>query len=426
MSDLANAPQTGASEPVQSTPATSEAVSAPAESKATEQASEKAEKPLSSREAIRKAMETVNTRPANETEKAVAVLREGKGADERLASERTENAQKQETASEASERAKAGWETRRANAEKAAAEAKVAEAAPKPAEAPPVQPPAKPVEASKYEPPARLTAEAKAVWKDAPETLRAEVVRMHDEMTAGLTKHKESAEKYAPLADYERRSQEVYGQPLTETLKNYVELDEMLTTDPLAALERIVSGIKWTDDNGAEHNWTLKQMAEYIASQDQDTFVNENSELKRELASVRREMAELRNGLTQRQQMEVQQRTQTVEQQVQKFAADKPRFDELYEHMEVLLSSPKFQKSGDIIADLTKAYDMAERLNPAPTLSPPAPEIPAPDPTAQTRKGQASLAGAPGAGSNPARKPVPTSNRDAIKQALSAVGLASS
>jgi len=423
MTELANGAQTAASEPVQSAPAAPEAAPAPAESKATEQA---AEKPMSSRDAIRKAMDTVNSRPANETEKAVAVLREGKGADERLASERTENAQKQETASEASERAKAGWETRRANMEKAAAEAKAAEAQPKPAEAQPVQQPVKAAEPSKYEPPARLTPEAKAAWKEAPETLRAEVVRMHDELTAGLTKHKESAEKYAPLADYERRSQEVYGQPLTETLKNYVELDEMLATDPLAALERIVSGMKWTDDYGAEHNWTLKQMAEYISSQDQETFTSENADLKRQLASMQREMAELRNGLTQRQQMEVQQRTQSVEQQVQKFATENPRFDELYEHMEVLLSSPKFQKSGDVVADLKKAYDMAERLNPAPTLSPPAPDIPAPDPTAQTRKGQASLAGAPGAGSNPARKPVPSSNRDAIRQALSAVGLASS
>ena len=83
----------------------------------------KADKPLSNRDAIRQALAQVETRQPNETEKAAAVLKEGAGADDQLAEDRRTAAQKaidETTANNvAAERARKGWETRRANQEKA-------------------------------------------------------------------------------------------------------------------------------------------------------------------------------------------------------------------------------------------------------------------------------------------------------------------
>lgn len=419
MTDLATAPQTGASEAATPAPTTAapETTSVPAS---------EAKSAPSAREAIERAMDMVNSRPANETEKAVAVLREGQGADDKLAAERTTNADKAETASEASERARKGWETRRANAEKPEVEAKPAVAeAPKPAEPAKPAEPVKAPEPSRYQAPARLAPEAKAVWDAAPESLRAEVVRMHDELTAGITKHKAEAERFAPLADFEKRSQEVYNQPLAATLKNYVELDELLSTDPLAGLERIVSSMTYKDDAGKTHNWTLKQLAQYVTEQDAETFDNKNLDLERKLDAALKKIDSLEQGLTQNRESETQKRQASITSQIEAFAKEAPRYAELETHILKLLKSDLIDRSGDPARDLKAAYELAERLNPAPSLSPPAPEIPAPDLAAQTRRGQASVSGAPGPGSNPVgKKPVPTSNRDAVKQAFASLGIA--
>ena len=419
MADLATAPQTGASEA--STPAQADTGPAPSSSPSNEGAKSPA---LSTREAISKAMEAVNARPANETERATAVLREGAGADERLDAERAANAEKGETASEASERAKRGWETRRANAEKPA------ETKPEPvkAEAPaqPAQPVAPKPEPSKYQPPSRLAPEAKAAWDAAPEPLRAEVVRMHDELTAGLTKYKTEAERFAPLADYEKRSQEVYKQPLADTLKNYVEMDELLASDPLAGLERIVSSMQpWTDEQGKQHPWTLKTLAQYVVEQEGvDNFDNNvNRDLERKLDAAMKKIENLEKGFTQTRETETQQRQKSITAQIEKFASEAPRYAELETHIVKLLKSDLIDRTGDPALDLKAAYELAERLNPAPSLKPPAPDLPAPDPAAQTRRGSASVSGAP-SGSNPGRQPVPETNRDAIKKAFATMGIA--
>lgn len=417
--DLSAAPQTGATE-VATPVADTSASSAPASTGG----AEKPKTAPSTREALKEAMRTVETRAPNETDKAAAVLKGGAGADDQAVTDHAKAAEEAakagETDAERSERAKKGWETRRAN--EAAAEVKPVEA--KPAVAEPPKPAESKPEPSKHQPPSRLSAEAKAAWEAAPEPLRAEVVRMHDEMTAGLTKHKEGAERYAELSEYEQMSQEFYKQPLKDTLRNYAELDKMLHTDPLAALERIAGSMTYKDENGKDQKWTLKQLAHYVVEQDKETFDNPQSELHRQIEDLKKQVSSLTQGMTDRQKQEAEQRTTSIQDQVANFAKEHTRFDELFSDMETFLASPKF-RTADYMADLKRAYEKAERLNPAPQLSPPAPEIPAPAPAAQTRAGTASVSGAPGAGSNPAgKRPVPPTSRDALKQAFAAKGLA--
>lgn len=442
MADDLSAPQTSAAEPVASTDA---APSTGADSKPA------AEPKASLRETLAEAMKTVKSRAPNETDKAASVLKDGAGADDASEAEHSRAVEKAQAAldaaKEASERGKKSWETRRANAEKAKEAAAAEEAASKtadkqaetigkavaeavkPAEATAETAKATPSETKFKEPPQRFTPQAKAEWDKVPETVRAEIDRSLRETQQGIEKYKADAEKWTPLAEYDRLSQEAYKQPLADTLKNYVELDRGLANPEtqLATLERLVSGMQYVAEDGKTYNWDMRQLAEHILAQTEQgvsTFQDPVADIRRELADVRKQLAEAQQSQTQRQQAEVQQRTQTVEQQIQKFATENTRFDELFPDIEVLLASPKFPRTGDPVADLKLAYEKAERLNPAPSLSPPAPALPAQDTAAQTRKGQASVTGAPAAGSNPAgRRPVPTSSREALKAAFAAKGL---
>ena len=69
--------------------------------------------------------------------------------------------------------------------------------------------------------PERFSNDAKAVWDTAPEPVKAEVDRMHREMTAGIEKHRAKAENYRRQARDEEANAErldQYGQDLAALL----------------------------------------------------------------------------------------------------------------------------------------------------------------------------------------------------------------
>lgn len=376
-------------------------------------------------------MQHVETRAPTETEKAAAVLREGPGADDKLVEAATKAAEKAAADPEASERAKRGWETRKANAEKAAEKAaEPAKAANAPAEpakpATTEAPKPAPVESKYKAAPERFVPEAKAEWEKVPEPVRAEIDRTIKNLEQGHAKYREAAERYAPLAEFEKRSQEAYKQPLVDTLKNYVQLDELLQTDLLAGLDRIVSSMDLKDREG--NPLGLRDVAAHIVGQPEGkSFQNENASLKSQLAAMERKLAQIENGFTETRKTETETRQASVAKQIEDFASKAPRWAELETHVLKALKSDFIPKTGDPAKDLEAAYKFVEeKISPAPSLSPPAPDIPATDPEAHRRKGLASVSGAPGNGSSPAaRPPVPNSAREAIRMAMSRTGIAS-
>lgn len=426
--DLSAAPSVGASEPV-STPA-EETPAAPKDA---------GSKAPSTREALKEAMRTVAAREPNETDKASAVLKDGAGADDAAVdADRKAKADAGETIAKneaAAERAKKGWETRRENAKAAETTDKQAEAigkvvgekvaeAVKPAEAKPDQA-VPPVETKYKEAPQRFAPTAKAEWEKTPEPVKAEIDRSIKELESGLQKYKASAERFDELAEYVELSQKHYNQPLKETLKHYAELDRGLA-DPktnLATLERIVSNMTYEGQDGKTYTWDLKQLAQYVLDQDADSFQDPQADLKQQLAEMQKKLDAFESGFTKQRETERERSTQTLQEQINEFATQNSRFEELWEDVALELHNPKFAAGKDAMTRLKLAYEKVERLNPAPSLAPPAQALSAPDVAAQTRKASASVTGAPGAGSNPAKKPVPSSSRDALKAAFAAKGL---
>lgn len=436
--DLSAAPSTGASEPAPAsvdTGATSSASDAP----------KSESKPLSGREAAQRAISEVMSKAPGETDRAAAVLKEGVGADDKLDANHKDAVDQvtaaEKAANEASERVKRGWETRRANMEQAKAEERTAEqiseavkAAVPPPEAKVAEPTPAQVETKHPEAPKWMTKQSAAEWQKLPEVVREEVVKRSEAFDKGIQQYKEGAERWTDLAEYAQMSEQYYKQPLKDTLKNYAQLDRDLSNPEtaLGALEKIVSGMKYQAEDGNTYNWDLPQLAQFILDQNErgvSSFQNPQADLQRKLDDALSRLDRFEKGQTdyetQRVQQERERSTRTIESQIETFAKANPRFDELFPDMEMILSSPKFQKSGDPVADLKSAYEKAERLNPAPSLSPPAPALPAQDTAAQTRRGTASITGAP-SGSTPAGKRVVASSpREAARMALSKMGMGS-
>lgn len=262
-----------------------------------------------------------------------------------------------------------------------------------------VKPEAKPVNPD--EPPARLSAEAKAAWNAAPPALKADIHRTISEMEQGIAKYRETATRWDnEIRPYEQLAQ-AYGMDIKGVLADYEGMARMMATDP----------VKVFDTLAVRHGFTLQELAASVLQQDLDEYAQRaTSEIKR----LQQENAQLKQA--------TQQFTQSQQREIQSFIAEfavkNPRYDELEGTIAGVL------KSGLVTATdprqrLQEAYNIADRLKPGASV--PAPQAPAL--AAQNRKGQLSVTGAPGSGSDPARRKPPTSASKAIDDAFDALGI---
>ena len=158
-------------------------------------------------------------------------------------------------------------------------------------------------------PPARFSAAAKEAWASVPETVRAEVLRLEAELTAGLKKHQAAAARDAVLADFHDRAANC-GTTLKEALSKYVSLEHMLRTDPDAGLGAVFHNI-----GISPREWAAK-----LLGQEEDC---------------------------------------TTEEAVTKFASEHPRFEELAEDICFFIETGRAD-------DLAEAYALAERFSSSP------------------------------------------------------------
>ena len=273
--------------------------------------------------------------------------------------------------------------------------------APKPAE------PAKP-SFTASDAPQRFSDDAKKEWATAPESVRRETERAIKELTDGFQKYKASAERDQTLHEFHEMAK-ASGKELSGVVREYVNMENKLRTDLLGGLDTICQRMGVSLRDVAAH--VMGQKPEEQVSQ-QDAVIRE---LRQELATLKQQVG----GVTQTIE---QQREQATLTEINKFAADHPRFEELADDIAF------FMKTGRA-KDLPEAYDMAERLNPAPAgqakeTAPAASSAAPPEPPVQPDKGQKSINGAPSAGltSPPAKKRPTRSLDEALDRAFGAAG----
>lgn len=385
--------------------------SRPSEAKKPEVAKEEVKKPLSTREALRAAREKVNAEPASPL-KVEAKAEPVAAAKEPVAKAADTKAAEPVKDAPVARGEDGKFVSTKPAAEPVAAETKVTEPAAKVAEPAPAAP--KPSFTAEPPPP-RISAKAKEEWATLPEESRAEVLRMEREFKAGFEKHRAAAERDQSLAEFHEMAGKSNKQ-LRDVVSAYVSMENELRADPIKGFEAIAQNL----------GIPLKDIAARILNQ---TPEESASKADQRVISLEKEIAELKQGFTTLHSERTQAKTDTATQTVTEFAAAHPRFEELAEDIAFFL---KTRHPGD----LSKAYEAAERLNPAPAAPAPTPApvasaapvvtlVPPVTPAASAAAndaGQKSIAGAPSAGSDPVRKQPSTSIKEAIRRATARAG----
>ena len=258
---------------------------------------------------------------------------------------------------------------------------------------------AKPV-ATFAEPPKRFSPDAKAAWEKAPEPVRAEITRAVTELEKGLSEYQQ---RWEPIKRFDEMARQ-HGTTIDKAMANYVGIEQKLAADPIAGLSQICDNM----------GFSLRDVAAHILGQAPDQAASATDATTR---ALKQEIAQLKQELTGVSTTIKSQTEQATLKQIEQFSADKPRFDELADDIAFFLQNGRAK-------DLQEAYSMAERLNPAPQATAPAPAATAAlAVTAQPRKGNLSLSGAPSTGSNPATRKPPSSARSALDDAFARVGI---
>lgn len=253
---------------------------------------------------------------------------------------------------------------------------------------------------TKYEPPARFVEAAKAEWTKVPEPVQAEIHRAIQNAEKGVEKHRESAERYELVREYDELARKNGREGLHESMKQIIDIENTFARDPIQGLKKI------TDHFGVN----LQAVAAHIMGQNPDQQIQEAHTRIRELEG----------------QIQKAEQQAKLPDMVAKFAAEHERFDELSEHIAKLLSK-------GIVKDLEQAYDMADMFVPrssssdtnAPASSAAQEQAPAssaqPAPKPLNVAGLKSVSGAPSTGGTQApggKVAIPIKDTPSIRDAL--------
>jgi hypothetical protein len=259
------------------------------------------------------------------------------------------------------------------------------------------------------DPPPRMGEHAKQEWAAAPESVRGEVHRMHQEFGEAFKRYRADTETMNTIRPFHQMATQ-HGTTLERALTNYVSMEQKLRSDVIGGLDVIVNNLNLRTPDGRKLG--LRDVAYHILNQSPDQHrIVQNSNAQTAMSAQIGQLHQIVSSLAQNQQ-QMHHREQFVQTRsaVDKYADTHPRFDEL----------------GDLIEqelrygfDLDTAYRRAELLRPAThaaqTRNPPA----------QTRSDK-SIHGAPDGSSLSDRQPrrssdKPIGRREAIANAIKRV-----
>lgn len=260
--------------------------------------------------------------------------------------------------------------------------------------------PAKP----RFEAPSRFSPDAKAAWETAPDAVKAEATRAIRELEEGHRKYKASHEAYEQVRQFDEIAKKNGGN-LKTSLEKVVDIETAFSRNPIEGFQKVA------DHFGID----MRAVAAHVLGRSPQEVQSEQDTTIRQLKSQVERLTHELGGVTKTFQ---EQRTTEVLSQVEAFAKDHPRFDELSDDIGFFLENKR-------ASTLSEAYEMAERLNPAPSSASayqPVSQAPV-QPAPLSPAGQKSITGAPASGSDPVTKKAPASStRQALERALARAG----
>lgn len=257
--------------------------------------------------------------------------------------------------------------------------------------------------ASHYEPPARFNDQGKAEWQATPDSVKAEVHRAIKNLEDGYVKHKEGAERYEKLRQYDEIAKQ-NGRDLSASLGALKQFEDTMRSNPLAAIDYALREAGPRKPDGSP--LTLNDIVSHLSGQTTDQRVQ----------AAQARIHELETQIARRDQ------EAELPRMVDEFKASHPRFDELADVMAVLIKN-------NTAPDLAGAYELAELLRPvaassAPSALPQASSAvdatPAAVPPVAKPAGQKSISGAPSGSSQTlaGRKGKPPTIDEALEKAF--------
>jgi hypothetical protein len=263
-------------------------------------------------------------------------------------------------------------------------------------------------------PPTRRMSEAAARdWGATPETVRADVHRMHREFTQAYERLRGDSEAMTRIRRFHDMAEQ-HGTTLEKALHNYVGMEEKLRSDPIAGLDVIINNLNLHTADGQRLG--LRDVAWHVLNmtpEQHQLTQSQNSQTAHAqmLAQLHAQQEAIAHGM---QQLHYERRFSHMRGEVDRFAETHPRLDELGRAIEQELR---------LGFNLEAAYRRADALYPphaAQTRTT----------TAQTRSAtDRSIHGAPSGsgGSSPMnggkrrRSDAPPSRRDTISHAIARV-----
>lgn len=260
--------------------------------------------------------------------------------------------------------------------------------------------------------PERFSNDAKAVWDTAPEPVKAEVDRMHREMTQGIEKHRASAEKFETIRNFDDMAARS-GTDLKTALTRYTQLEGLLRQNPLKGLEAVCDNI----------GVSLKDVARIVLEQPADQVQSQSDTTIRELRQTVEQLKQQVGGIGQHFQQQAQ---TTLQDHIAKWAEDRPHFEIIAPHIaaEMRDGAASLDEAEQRVLQKYPQLASVVKASKSPPADPAAAasSAAAPDLSAQTEKGNKSIKGAPSSGSEPAAQPRSSSIKEALKRAAARAG----
>jgi hypothetical protein len=270
----------------------------------------------------------------------------------------------------------------------------------------------KPVYASKpvYEPPPRWAQTAKEKWEGLDDEVKHEVTRTVKELENGYVKHKESADKWMELKEFEDLATS-HKVTIKDALKNYTALEKGLVSanpsDKIAALEEVFRVAKITP----------KEYAAYINGQTPDQVQVKSETTIRNLETKLAAMESQLKSVTGNIEQETQAKNEAY---LNNWAKDKPLVDQLATNIAEYVNKQGLSLDDAYAKSFSDFQALAAQAGFIPHQQ--APTEPILDLTAQTRIGKKAIVGAPSLGSYPATQKPSNSAAEAVRKAFAQLG----
>lgn len=260
----------------------------------------------------------------------------------------------------------------------------------------------KPSEGRDYtKPPAHFLPRAKEAWASVNPDVQGEVHRMAQNYEKGIAEYKESHENWVKLKEFDQIAKSA-GTTVPDYLKSVYAIDQLVRTNPEEGIKRVMASVGITPEQYANHILGKQQQAS------RDPQGAQTNQLTQTVQQLTQKLQEMEQRDRQREQETAErERLAKIEQQfIAPFKAEHPRYDELEQDIAFFLNSGKIPSNLSERERLEAAYDMAERINPAPQFKAKSePGTPAFAPRPLDPAGQKSVTGSPTPGLATTRPP---------------------